>query len=135
MALLTTTLDCALIFQAWLGQQYEPSKVEPLGFVHCKQRGYCPANWGFWSATELCYPFDSQGPCQSGSLFRWNVVSQQAECGCQSAIIYQSSVKNDTLAGSSWRPYFWPISATCHEHHTNGGFFISFPITVHGISR
>ncbi|KAK4002342.1 uncharacterized protein LOC116936651 [Daphnia magna] len=106
--------------QAWLGQQYEPSKVEPLGFVHCKQRGYCPANWGFWPATELCYPFDSQGPCQSGSLFRWNVVTQQAECGCQSAVIYQSSTKNDTLAGSSWRPFFWPISATCHEHHTNG---------------
>ena len=92
--------------------------MEPLAFVHCKQKGYCPANWAFWPATELCYPFYSQGPCQSGSIFRWNSTTEQAECSCHSPSSHPDELSAN--AAGSWRPYYWPISATCHEQFTMG---------------
>jgi len=101
-----------------LGQLSEPIKMEPLGFVHCKQRGFCPVNWSFWPATELCYPLNSQGPCQSGSIFRWNAKSLQVECSCEAP--HPSNTSDVLDRATSWRPYYWPTSATCHEHLSNG---------------
>ena len=101
-----------------MGQLSEPIKMEPLGFVHCKQRGFCPVNWSFWPATELCYPLNSQGPCQSGSIFRWNAKSLQVECSCEAP--HPSNTSDALDRATSWRPYYWPTSATCHEHFSSG---------------
>ena len=78
---------------------------QQLGFAHCKERGYCPSNWAFWPATELCYRLNSQGPCHNGNIFYWNAKNGQAECGCSQEELQQ---------------YFWPVSATCHEHYSQG---------------
>jgi len=91
--------------KAWLNQS-ESNVLEPLGFVHCKQEGYCPPGWAFWFATELCYPLKRQGPCQTGSIFYWDKETGQAECGCRKEM--------------GWRRYYWPISSTCHEHWSRG---------------
>ena len=108
--------------QAWLGQISESNKMEPLGFVHCKQKGFCPINWSFWPATELCYPLNSQGPCQSGSIFRWNTTSAQVECSCEAPPHPSNDSATDGIVdrATSWRPYYWHTSATCHEHFSSG---------------
>ena len=91
--------------QGWW-KENETKLQQPLGFIHCKQQGFCPPGWAFWLQTELCYPLKKQGPCQSGSIFYWNKALGQAECGCHQ--------------GQAWKQYFWPINSMCYEHGSKG---------------
>jgi len=87
-------------------KENESKQHKPLGFVHCRQQGFCPPGWAFWLPTELCYPLKKQGPCQSGSIFYLNKAEGQAECGC-----YKEH---------GWKQYHWPINSMCYEHGSRG---------------